>query len=48
MHSFVQDFLILDVPFIEGADEAVLVHPGHAAGKGKELPRTSMSGLPVR
>ena len=45
MHSFVQDILIFDVPFIEGSEETVLVHPGHAAGKGKELTRGLNVGI---
>ena len=45
MHSFVQDILIFDVPFIEGTDETILVHPGHAARKGKELPRGLNVGI---
>ena len=45
MHSFVQDILILDISFIEGSYETVLVHSGHAAGKGKELPRGINVGI---
>ena len=45
MHSFVQDILIFDVPFIEGTDETVLVHPGHAAGERKKFPRGLNVGI---